>query len=106
MTDSLIDIHVGIAELSFLSHVVRQRVADGIGTGVINRLAAKHPFVLRNVIVAYTPSQLVDAFKQSTMDRYQLCRRKRERLFFYQFRNARSHFVGLFRAVVFHLLAS
>ena len=88
MANGIVYVHIGITKRTFLAHIIIQGVANGVGTGIIDCLAAKHPLIFRNVIVTNAPSLFVDAFIQTAVYRNQLCRSKRECFLFNQFRDA------------------
>ena len=69
VTNGFVNTFTLIAIISFLPDIVVKRLADGIGTGIIDGLTAKYPFLLGDVIVTYSPGKLINTFEQTTMDR-------------------------------------
>ena len=69
VTNGFVNTFTLIAEISFLPHVVVKRLADSIGTGIIDGLTAKYPFLLGDIIVTDTTGELIDTLKQTAMNR-------------------------------------
>ena len=85
--DHLCVIEILVAEFFFHIKIVLQSPFDFSEAHIEDRLTTQYPFFLGNVAVAKSAGELEDAFKNTSVDRRQACRRKREGLFIEQLGN-------------------